>query len=158
MSGPFRLIVTDTSPLITLALADALDALLRPGMTEIGIDQKRRLEEGRSICGLGEQAAPEVPERFLRSDPAWGTLLLFEDSGLERRRAILDERVALISTGDFLRELEVAKLIQSADHVLDEAAMRGRNGERQRRAAEDAMPRERLREQLARPDRPVAGP
>ena len=31
--GPFRLIVTDTSPLFTLALADALDALLRPGIS-----------------------------------------------------------------------------------------------------------------------------
>ena len=30
MSAPFSLIVTDTSPLLTLALADALDALLRP--------------------------------------------------------------------------------------------------------------------------------
>ncbi len=28
----FGLIVTDTSPLITLALADALDVLLRPGL------------------------------------------------------------------------------------------------------------------------------
>ena len=32
MSGPFHLIVTDTSPLITLASADALDALLRPSI------------------------------------------------------------------------------------------------------------------------------
>lgn len=33
MSGPpFTLSVADTSPLITLALADALDALLRPGI------------------------------------------------------------------------------------------------------------------------------
>ena len=33
MSKPYSLIVTDTSPLITLALADSLDALLRPGLT-----------------------------------------------------------------------------------------------------------------------------
>jgi hypothetical protein len=32
VSGPFHLIVTDTSPLITLALADALDVLLRPSI------------------------------------------------------------------------------------------------------------------------------
>jgi hypothetical protein len=30
VSGPFHLIVTDTSPLITLALTDALEVLLRP--------------------------------------------------------------------------------------------------------------------------------
>lgn len=32
MSGPFCLIVTNTSPLFTLVLTDALDALLRPGI------------------------------------------------------------------------------------------------------------------------------
>ena len=32
MTGPFSLIVTDTSPLFTLVLAGALDALLRPGL------------------------------------------------------------------------------------------------------------------------------
>ena len=98
MSESYRLIVTDTSPLFTLVLADSLDVLLRPGLsvsipdavyieatrvrgapgadrivewindhletvriipTDVGIDQQRRLEEGRSIRGLGEQAAIE---------------------------------------------------------------------------------------------------
>ncbi len=161
MSHPFGLIVTDTSPLFTLVLADALDALLRPGLavsipdavyieatrvrgapgaeqivewinahldavrivpTDIGIDQQRRLEEGRSIRGLGEQGAIETLERFLRSDPAAEALLLFEDTDIEKRRAVVDERVSLISTGDFLRELEAARLIQSADFILDQAA------------------------------------
>src|ERR1700691_4618449 len=117
MSEPFSLIVTDTSPLFTLVLADALDVLLRPGLsvsipdavyieatrvhgapgaeqivtwinahldavriipTDIGIDQQRRLEEGRSIRGLGEQAAIETLERYLRNDPTAEALLLFE--------------------------------------------------------------------------------
>ncbi len=187
MSGPYRLIVTDTSPLFTLVLADALDILLRPGLpisipdavyieatrvrgapgadrivewinshldmvriipTEIGIDQQRRLEEGRSIRGLGEQAAIETLDRFLRSDPTAEALLLFEDTDVEKRRAIVDERVGLISTGDFLRELEGAKLIQSSDYILDQAAAQGRNVERQRRETEDSTTRERLRVQL----------
>jgi hypothetical protein len=118
--------------------------------TDIGIDQQRRLEEGRAIRGLGEQAAIEVLERFLRSDTAAEALLLFEDSDIEKRRAIVDQRVGVISTGDFLRELETAGLIQSTDHVLDQAAARGRNIERQRRAGEDSATRTRLREQLAR--------
>jgi hypothetical protein len=161
MSTPFSLIVTDTSPLFTLVLADALDALLRPGLsvnipdavyieatrvhgapgaeqivewinahldlvrivpTDIGIDQQRRLEEGRSIRGLGEQAAIETLERLLRGNPDAEALLLFEDSDLTKRRAIVDQRVSLISTGDFLRELETAGLIQSTDHILDQAA------------------------------------
>jgi hypothetical protein len=194
VSRPFALIVTDTSPLFTLVLADALDVLLRPGLavsipdavyieatrvrgapgadrivewinahleqvrivpTDIGIDQQRRLEEGRSIRGLGEQAAIETLERFLRSDPAAEALLLFEDTDIERRHAIVDQRVSLISTGDFLRELEAAGLVQSTDQILDQAAAQGHNVERQRAAAEDGTTRERLRGQLARrSDRP----
>jgi hypothetical protein len=56
--------------------------------------------------------------------------------------------VSLISTGDFLRELEAAGLIQSTEHILDEAASQGRNVERQRKVGEDATTRERLRGQL----------
>ena len=187
MSAPFSLIVTDTSPLFTLVLADELDVLLSPGLavsipdavyieatrvhgapgaeqimewinahldvvrimpTDIGIDQQRRLEEGRSIRGLGEQAAVEALERFLRRDPAAEALLLFEDSDIGKRSAIVDQRVSLITTGDFLRELEAAGLVQSTDDILDQAAARGRNVEKQRQAGEDARTRERLRDQL----------
>jgi hypothetical protein len=197
MSGPFSLIVTDTSPLFTLVLADALDVLLRPGVaviipdavyieatrvhgapgaeqimewinahldavrivpTDIGIDQQRRLEEGRSICGLGEQAAIEALERFFRNNPAAEALLLFEDSDIGKRSAIVDQRVSLITTGDFLRELEAAGLVQSTDHILDQAAARGRNVEKQRQAGEDLRTRERLRDQLLqRRDTPDLG-
>ncbi|HEX3860365.1 MAG TPA: hypothetical protein VHY35_01580 [Stellaceae bacterium] len=117
--------------------------------TDIGIDQQRRLEEGRTIRGLGEQAALEALERFLRADTAAEALLLFEDTDIERRRAVVDQRVSLISTGDFLRELEIAGLIQSADYVLDQAAAQGRNVERQRRDGKDQVTRERLRDQLS---------
>ena len=189
MTGPFSLIVTDTSPLFTLVLAGSLDILLRPGLpvripdavyidatqvhgapgaeqivawindhlgaveiapTDIGIDQQRRLEEGRTICGLGEQVAIEALDRRLRRDPTAVALLLFEDTDIEKRRAVVDQRVSLISTGDFLRELEAAGLVQSADHILDQAAAQGRNVDRQRRAGEDATTRERFRKQLSR--------
>jgi hypothetical protein len=115
--------------------------------TDIGVDQQRRLEEGRSIRGLGEQAAIEALERFLKSDPAAEALLLFEDSDVQKRHAVFDERVSLISTGEFLRELEAAGLIQSTDYILDQAAAHGRNVEKQREAGEDATTRERLRGQ-----------
>lgn len=189
MTARFGLIVTDTSPLLTLALADALDALLRPGLplripdavyveatrirgapgasrivawindnldavlivpTEIGIDQQRRLEEGRPIRGLGEQAAIEALDRFLQAAPDTDALLLFEESDLARRRAVVDERVSLLSTGDFVRELEAAGLIQSADRVLDLAAGEGGNVERQRRRIADDALRMRLQDQLRR--------
>jgi hypothetical protein len=189
VNGPFRIIITDTSPLLTLVLGDALDTLLRPGLavgvpdavyveatrvrgapgadrivewmnenfelvrivpTEIGIDQQRRLEEGRSIRGLGEQAAVEAVGRFLRSDPEAEAMLLFEDADLQQRQAILDRRAMLISTGDFLIELEAAGLIQSADQVLDAAAARGRNVERQRRPVQEAAIRTAFGNQLRR--------
>lgn len=119
--------------------------LVRLVPTDVGIDQQRRIEEGRSIRGLGEQAAIETLERYLRRDPAAQALLLFEDSDLGRRRAVLDERASLISTGDFLRELEAAGMIQSADQILDEAALHGRNVERQRAPG---LASTRLRDQL----------
>jgi hypothetical protein len=189
VSDPFSLIVTDTSPLITLALANSLDALARPGLpvsipdavyieatrirtaagagqivewmnahldqvrivpTEVGIDQQRRLEEGRPTRAMGEQAALEVLDRFLAGSPAAQALLLFEDTDVAKRQAIIDARVGLITTGDYLRELEAAGLIQSSDRILDLAAERGRNVARQRNSAEDAATRERLRVQLAR--------
>jgi hypothetical protein len=118
--------------------------------TDIGIDQQRRLEEGRTIRGLGEQAAIETLDRWLRRDPTAEALLLFEDTDIEKRRAVVDQRVSLISTGDFLRELEAAGLVQSADFILDQAAAQGRNVERQRRPEQDATTRERFRRQLSR--------
>lgn len=189
MDDDFILIVTDTSPLLTLALADNLDALLRPKIpitipdavyveatrvhgapgastivqwinehleqvrivpTEIGVDQQRRIEEGRPVRGLGEQAAIEALERFLQSNEKARALLLFEDTDVEKRRAVVDERVSLISTGDFLRELEAAGLIQSTDFVLERAAEQGRNIERQRRERGRDDARDRLRRQLQR--------
>ncbi len=187
MTEAFSLIVTDTSPLFTLVLADSLDALLRPNLpinipdavyieatrvhgapgaeqivawindhldqvrivpTDIGIDQQRRLEEGRSTRGLGELAAIETLERYLRANPRAEALLLFEDTDVIKRRAIVDERVSLISTGDFLRELELAHMIQSTDYILDQAAAQGRNVEKQRMPGQDAATRERLRRQM----------
>jgi hypothetical protein len=189
MKEPFSLIVTDTSPLLTLVLADSLDVLLRPGLsvfipdavyieatrvrgapgaqqivewinahsdfvrivpTDIGIDQQRRIDEGRSTRGLGEQAAIEALDRFLNANPEAEALLLFEDSDIAKRRAIVDERASLISTGDFLRALEAAGFIQSTDYILDQASERGRNVERQRGAGRDAETRDRFREQLNR--------
>src|SRR5690606_32910864 len=60
--------------------------------TEVGIDQQRRLEEGRPIRGLGEMAALEVLDRVLRGDTTLQALLLFEDNDIARRRAVVDER------------------------------------------------------------------
>lgn len=104
----------------------------------------------------GEQAAIEVLDYEIARNPELQALLLFEDSDIRSRAFVraLPERVTAISTGDFLRALEDASRIQSADHILDEAAARGRNIEQQRIAGDDqATIRERLRGQLTVPPR-----
>ena len=88
--------------------------------TDTGIDQQRRIQEGRSIRGLGEQAAVDPLGLYLLVNPDAQALLLFEDTDIERQR-VFHERIKFISTGDFLRELEAARLIQSTDYILDEA-------------------------------------
>jgi hypothetical protein len=93
-------------------------------------------------------AALETLDRVLSADTEAEALLLFEDSDIMRRRVIVDERVDLISTGDFLRELEAAHLIQSTDRILDVAAEAGRNIQRQREPTSDESVRRALREQL----------
>jgi hypothetical protein len=165
------LIITDTSPLITLAIADHLHVLtmsririvipdavfveatriegapgasrliewaanhddlvsIRP--TEVGLDQINRLKTGRTIRGLGEAAALEVLETTARHHPTRHLFLLFEDRDIEKRSIILPPNAYAIATGDWLRILETAGLIQSADQILDRAATEGRTMERQR--------------------------
>ena len=112
--------------------------------TDIGIDQQRRLEEGRSIRRMGEQSAIEALDRFLRGDPTTEALLLFEDTDIVRRRAVVDERVGLISTGDFLRELEgrgIDPVGGSSTCNSTRPAAQGRNVERQRRASAESPQR-----------------
>jgi hypothetical protein len=65
-----------------------------------------------------------------------------------RRRVIVDERVDLISTGDFLRELEAAHLIQATDRILDVATEAGRNMELQCETTSDESVCGALQEQL----------
>jgi hypothetical protein len=99
----------------------------------------------------GERAAVEVLDYELARDPTLQALLLFEDSDIRRRSFVrtLPEQVSAISTGDFLRALEAENRIQSADHILDEAAARGRNIEQQHIVGDDATGREILHEQIA---------
>jgi hypothetical protein len=100
----------------------------------------------------GERAALEVLNYQTSADPELKAMLLFEDSDIRRRSFVRlsPERVTAISTGDFLHELEAAGCIQSADHILDEAAARGRNVEEQRQPPASEPARAVLRDQLTR--------
>jgi hypothetical protein len=191
------LIVTDTSPLITLAAARALSCLVAPrapvfipdmvyaevtrdmarlgaeevvawirahlGQVEIAptevyaeFEALLSVNPNTRSRGRGEHAALEVLNYEINANPELHAMLLFEDNDILGREFVraLPERATVLSTGDFLRELEAAGRIQSSDHILDEAAGRGRNVARQRRPAASEPARAMLREQLARRDEP----
>ena len=182
MTRRFSVVVSDTSPLITLAAAESLDLLLLSGLT-IVIPDMVYVEATRDATRLGAQAlkdwvaamdgrgvriaatdtffeyqavqlalpgartrnrgeaaAAEVTGQLVSRDPELHALLLFEDTDVVRRSFVsgLPERVAPIATGDFLRALERAGRLQSAEVVLERAAQKGRDIERQRREMSDA--------------------
>src|SRR4051812_28109584 len=66
--------------------------------------------------GRGEQAALEVLNAEIDRNPGLEAVLLFEDNDIRTRRFVLGlpERVAALSTGDLLHELEAAGRIQSS--------------------------------------------
>ena len=194
MTRRLGLLVTDASPLMTLAAGDALECLTMPGVpvvipdmvyvevtediAKLGSEQivewARRHHGQVEIAptttfaefqtlqatnprtrsrGRGERAALEVLNAAIADDPALEAVLLFEDSDIRRRRFVrgLPERVAALSTGDLLHELEAAGRIQSADHILDRAAANGRQVDAQREPQAHDDARRLLRRHLTRP-------
>ena len=179
----YGLIVCDASPLITLAMADELDVLLRQpwpitvpdavyneaaneahadgirianwiennkdrvrvAATEAGVEQGALLRAGLRARNAGENAAMQVINRFLESEPDKRAVLLYEDDDV-RSLPVLD-RADIFTTGQLLSALEEARVIQSADRILDEAARAGRNVAAQRASA-SAAPPARLLEQV----------
>ncbi len=189
------LLVTDASPLITLAAADALECLTMPGLRVVipdmvyfevtqdlaktgaeGIVQWARRHAGQVEIvvtstfaefqvlrgaepstrsrGRGELAALEVLNAEIDKNPQLEAVLLFEDNDVRTRRFVrgLPERVTALSTGDLLHELEAAGRIQSSDRILDLAAEKERNVERQRQPSQDDAARRAIRRQLQRVD------
>jgi len=104
--------------------------------------------------GRGEQSALEVLAYEIAADEELFAVLLFEDNDIQKREfvGLLPDRVTVLSTGDLLHELEAAGHIQSSDHILDQAADRGRNVDRQREPKAAEPVRALLREQLMRGD------
>lgn len=186
MSKPLGLIVTDASPLITLAMAGALDLLTQTNTevrvpdavyeeatrlpragaeqikdwianappnvklipTNVGLDQRERLQAGHPIKNMGELAALEVAIGYLKQHPDQGAILLYEDSDVLR---IVPTNPAImpVSTRDFLSALERAQMIQSADRIIDQAKAGGRNLEQIGAAELSASERTTLELQLA---------
>ena len=97
--------------------------------TEAGIEQDILLRSGAKARNAGENAALEVINLFLEKTPHLRAILLYED---DVRRLPTVDRADIMTTGSFLYALERAGLIQSMDHILDQAAKAGRNVEAQR--------------------------
>lgn len=75
---------------------------------------------------LGERAAIEVVRSYPLSDEA-RALLLSDDGDVERLLVFEPEKTILLTTWDYLRQLEEARRIQSADAVMERVRQAGRN-------------------------------
>ena len=99
---------------------------------------------------LGEQAAVEVIEEPGRLQGDARAILLCEESAVMRRIIVQDRlKIVEMSTMDFLRLLQDARRIQSADAVFDLAGAAGRTPSRAEKFADhDPAIREAIRETL----------
>jgi hypothetical protein len=75
---------------------------------------------------LGERAALEVIRSYPLAEDA-RTLLLSDDRDAERMLVFEPDRTILLTTWDYLRQLEDAQRIQSAAAVMDAVREAGRN-------------------------------
>jgi hypothetical protein len=81
---------------------------------------------GRLARDLGERAALELVRAYpLQAHER--ALLLSDDRDAERLSIVDPERLILLTTWDYLRQLEEAKRIQSADAVMAAVREAGRN-------------------------------
>ena len=82
----------------------------------------------RPTRDLGERAAIEIVRHghFL-DGPDDRAILLSDDRDVQKLLVIDPERIILLTTWDFLRQLEEAQRIQSADAVIDLVRAAGRN-------------------------------
>lgn len=173
----YALIIPDATPLITLAAADSLDLLLKPGLPiavpdgvhfeavrfptklgaadlvqwlqdhpEVRIEPTVEFQNAmilfeagrRRVPGLGERCAIEVADLIARRAPDRRSILLYEDSDVLGMRMLRPDLVDTLTTADFLDQLELSGLLQSADHILDRAIEAGRDESVRRRGAHAA--------------------
>lgn len=161
------IIVPDSSPLITLAAAKSLDALLKPGLdvkipdgvyweatrhremlgaaelidwmaanedrVQVSVTHEHALRREeieahvKRIKDHGERCALEVVERLAEQNPARQSILIYEDGDVTLLSIVNTDKISVLTTASFLDTLEKNHLIQSADHILDEAIAEGRN-------------------------------
>jgi hypothetical protein len=96
--------------------------------TEVFVREIKLLEiaGGRMPRDLGERAALEVIRRLPMAETE-RALLLSDDRDAERLTIADPEKLILLTTWDYLRQLEDARRIQSADAVIAAVRQAGRN-------------------------------
>lgn len=162
------IIVTDSPPLITLAVAQSLDYLLYPALqiiipdavfheatfsagklgageildwyrahtdqvrvepTDIFSEEmvlRESMPGRRPARDVGERAAIEIIRNYPLADDA-RALLLSDDRDASRLLVFEPEKTILLTTWDYLRQLEAGRRIQSADAVIERVRQAGRN-------------------------------
>ena len=95
----------------------------------------------RRVPGLGERCAIEVVDILSKRSPGSRSIILYEDSDVLGMRLIRPDLVDTLTTADFLDQLEHARIIQSADHILDRAVEAGRHESARNRSMDEAEAR-----------------
>jgi hypothetical protein len=88
--------------------------------------QRLALQGGRLEKDLGERAAVEIIRTFPLAEHE-RAILLSDDRDVNRVVVIDPQKIILLTTWDYLRQLEEARRIQSADAVFEAARERGRH-------------------------------
>jgi hypothetical protein len=111
----------------------------------------RELMPGRKPArDIGERAALEIVRNYPLSADA-RALLLSDDRDTERFLVFEPEKTILLTTWDYLRQLEEAGRIQSSDAVMEAVRQAGRNPpQRDLWSGHDTEMRAAVREQLQR--------
>jgi hypothetical protein len=96
--------------------------------TEAFKNELQRLvrQGGRLEKDLGERAAVEIIRSFPLAERE-RAILLSDDRDVSRVVVVDPQKIILLTTWDYLQQLEAARRIQSADAVLEAARERGRN-------------------------------
>jgi hypothetical protein len=88
--------------------------------------QRLARQGGRMERDLGERAAIEIIRSYPLAE-AERAILLSDDRDVDRIVVVDPQKIILLTTWDYLRQLEAARRIQSADAVFEAARARGRN-------------------------------
>jgi len=88
--------------------------------------QRLARQGGRLEKDLGERAAVEIIRTFPLAEHE-RAILLSDDRDVNRVVVIDPRKIILLTTWDYLRQLEEARRIQSADAVFEAARERGRH-------------------------------